>query len=62
KEAILKSSGLGFSYPSNQFSVVSSGNHSLSTVIDGEVTANKQCNFTGIFCDERYMAALAILQ
>jgi len=44
KEAVLKATGDGFSYPSNNFSVISSKNSSMARHISGPVTHNRQCD------------------
>ncbi|MEI8132724.1 MAG: 4'-phosphopantetheinyl transferase superfamily protein [Leptolinea sp.] len=62
KEAILKASGRGFSYPSNKFSVVlSKGLPSISN-IPTELTGGCSCNLISFSPSTGYSAALAVMQ
>jgi len=62
KEAILKGTGFGFSYPSNQFSVViSKGNAGLIKGIK-EFAAGLSCSLSAFSPVDGYSAAVAVLQ
>jgi 4'-phosphopantetheinyl transferase len=62
KEAILKASGRGFSYPSNQFSVVLSKGILALSKIPAELSNGYSCQISSFSPIPGYSAAIAILQ
>jgi 4'-phosphopantetheinyl transferase len=62
KEAILKASGHGFSYPSNQLSVVISKGSATLPIIPAELTGCGSCSLSSFSPAEGYSAAVAVLQ
>lgn len=62
KEAILKVSGRGFSYPSNQFSVVISKGILAPSIIPAELTGGCSCSLSSFSPVKGYSAAVAVLQ
>jgi 4'-phosphopantetheinyl transferase len=61
KEAILKSTGLGFSYPSNQFSVVKSKDHKSRLRISKDLPAGSGFSLATFSPAEGYSAAIAVM-
>jgi phosphopantetheinyl transferase len=59
KEAILKATGAGFSYPSNRFSVISAGSQSIMPWIKSEITHEKKCDLYRFSLSGEYIGALA---
>jgi 4'-phosphopantetheinyl transferase len=59
KEAVLKATGDGFSYPSNRFSVISSKNSSFVRQISDEVTSHKLCEIHRFSLFGDYTGAVA---
>jgi 4'-phosphopantetheinyl transferase len=59
KEAILKATGDGFSYPSNRFSVISSKNSKFVRRISDDVTSQKRCDIHRFSLCGDYTGALA---
>jgi 4'-phosphopantetheinyl transferase len=62
KEAILKASGQGFSYPSNQLSVVISKGSATLPIIPAKLTGCSSCSLSSFSPAEGYSAAVAVLQ
>jgi len=62
KEAILKVSGRGFSYPVNQFSVVISKGMPCLPLISEELTGGCSCSLSSFSPANGYSAAIAVLQ
>jgi 4'-phosphopantetheinyl transferase len=62
KEAILKVSGRGFSYPVNQFSVVIHNGTSHPSLIPEELTCGYSCSLSSFSPANGYSAAVAVLQ
>jgi 4'-phosphopantetheinyl transferase len=61
KEAVLKTTGFGFSYPSTRFSVISSKPQSFLPWISGEVTKGNRCDIQHFSLFDDYSAALATI-
>lgn len=61
KEAVLKSTGTGFSYPSTRFSVISSTSQSFTPWISGDVTGGNRCDLVQFFPYDGYSGALATI-
>ena len=61
KEAILKSAGLGFSYPSNRFSVVKTIEQKLQLRISKDLPAGSDISLTSFSPAEGYFAAIAVM-
>ena len=62
KEAILKVSGRGFSYPSNQFSVVIAKGITSLSMIPTELSGGYSCSLSSFSPETGYSAAVAVLQ
>ena len=62
KEAILKVSGRGFSYPSNQFSVVIPKGIPTLSIIPAELSGGCSCSLSSFSPAKGYSAAVAVLQ
>jgi len=62
KEAILKSIGLGFSYPSNRFSVVTSKEHNSHLRFLRGLPADSDLTYQTFSPSEGYSAAIAVMQ
>lgn len=62
KEAILKASGRGFSYPANQFSVVMYNGTPKLSFIPEEITDDYSCSLSSFSPANGYTAAIAIIQ
>jgi len=62
KEAILKATGWGFSYPSNKFSVVLTKGIPSFSKIPAELTGGLNCTLTSFSPISGYLAATALLQ
>ena len=61
KEAILKASGRGFSYPANQFSVITVNGVPYPSIIPEELTGGFSCSLSSFSPAKGYSAAMAIL-
>jgi 4'-phosphopantetheinyl transferase len=61
KEAVLKTTGFGFSYPSTRFSVISSRPQSFLQWISGEVTKGNRCKIEHFSLFNDFSAALATI-
>ena len=61
KEAILKSTGLGFSYPSNRFSVVKSKEQESHLIISRALPAGSDFSLISFLPVEGYFAAIAVM-
>ena len=61
KEAILKSTGLGFSYPSNRFSVVKSIEQESRPRISKDLPAGSDFSLTSFSPVEGYFASIAVM-
>lgn len=59
KEAVLKTSGTGFSYPSTRFSVISSKNKNYLSRLTGEVTQGLNYNLHQFGISNGYIGALS---
>lgn len=59
KEAVLKATGAGFSYPSNRFSVISSKNSRFVRQFSDEVTSQKRCDIHRFSLFGNYTGAVA---
>jgi 4'-phosphopantetheinyl transferase len=62
KEAILKATGRGFSYPSNKFSVSISNGITFPPKIPAELTGGCSCSLFSFSPVKGYSAAIAVLQ
>jgi 4'-phosphopantetheinyl transferase len=62
KEAILKATGWGFSYPSNKFSVVLTKGTPTFSKIPAELSGGLNCTLTSFSPIPGYLAATALLQ
>ena len=62
KEAILKASGRGFSYPSNKFSVFILNGITFPSIIPAELTGGCSCSLFSFSPVKGYSAAVAVLQ
>jgi 4'-phosphopantetheinyl transferase len=61
KEAVLKASGLGFSYPSNQFSVFISKGKTILSKNTIDFTDGRTCSLSSFSPTPGYFAAVAIM-
>ncbi|BCY18924.1 phosphopantetheine-protein transferase [Leptolinea sp. HRD-7] len=61
KESILKATGDGFSYPSHEFSVISSNNSSILNCFSGPVTSEHKCEIHTFSLYRNYVGALAVI-
>jgi 4'-phosphopantetheinyl transferase len=62
KEAILKATGRGFSYPSNKFSVFILNGITFPSIIPTELTGGCSCSLSSFSPANGYSAAIAVLQ